>query len=432
MQIDLTGAWPRTCFFALVAFFSGMLTFLSGKAYLAAHWNTSAKPELWRASIKLEPGNAEYWRHLGLSRQWDLSTDGMQEAVRYLQVAAQVNPQSADLWMELGDAYQTSGDPVRAQEAYERAQANYPISPEVAWRYGSFLLYEGKVSDGYGEIQRAISIDSSLTQDAIAECWQSNPSVTLILDKVLPAKPGYYQSAMDFFLSRNLLDAALEVWNHERQLGLPIRMPDAIPLVDALIDQDRTTDSRRTWQQALEASHWPQGPNKDGSLIFNGGFEHDLANGGYDWREVTTSGVRFDFDSRSGHASARSLRIQFEGISNLDFHNLFQYVPVDPGTRYLFSAYLRTEGVSTDRGLGFEIFDPRHSGQLHQVTSEILGTNPWTLVQVDIVTGPETHFLKIAVKRIPSWKFDNKLAGTVWIDDVSLTPISTASTGGAG
>jgi hypothetical protein len=369
---------------------------------------------------------------VGLSRQWDLSPGRIHEAVSYLQKATHVDPLSADLWMELADVYAASGDLVRAQEAYERAQANYPISSEVAWRYGSFLLYEGKFSDGYAQIRRALLVDSSLASSAISECWQSDPNVASILDKVLPAKPEYYRSAMEFFLSHNLLDPALAVWNRQRTLGLPTTMPDVIPLVDALIDQDRMAEAHQTWHQALEVANWPQGPVKDGSLVFNGGFEHDFANGGYDWREVTVSGARFDFDSAIAHSGSRSLRIQFDGTVNLDFHNLFQYIPVESGTRYHFSAYVQTDGISTDRGIGFEIFDPRHPSRVQLVTSEIIGTNPWTLVEADLVTGPDTHFLKIALRRIPSWKFDNKLSGTVWVDDVALTPISEASQDGAG
>jgi len=30
--------------------------------------------------------------------------------------------------------------------------------------------------------------------------------------------------------------------------------------------------------------------------------------------------------------------------------------------------------------------------------------------------------VKITLRREPSWKFDNKLSGTVWIDDVALRP----------
>ncbi|MGB9431071.1 MAG: hypothetical protein WBQ89_02410, partial [Candidatus Acidiferrum sp.] len=93
---------------------------------------------------------------------------------------------------------------------------------------------------------------------------------------------------------------------------------------------------------------------------------------------------------------------------------------------------MRTERISTDRGIRFEILDPRHSSSVQLMTPDVVGTNPWTLVQSDLVTGPDTHLLKITLRRIPSWKFDNKLSGTVWVDDVALTPISKASKDGNG
>ncbi len=305
IRIDLTRPWPLTFFIVVVVLCSGILSFFSGKAYLAAHWIASSQPELWLKAARLEPSNAEYWGHVGLARQWDLSPDGMGESIRYLQKATELNPRSADLWMELADAYQTSGDPVHAQEAYEKAQKNFPVSAGVAWRYGNFLLYEGKFSDGYPEIRRAMSIDASLTQKAISECWQLNPSVDAILDHVLPPKAEYYLSAIDFFLSQNLPDPALAVWNRQRDLGLPAKLPDAIPLVDVLIERDRVVEAERTWHQALEAADWPQDSSNTGPLVFNGRFEHEIMNGGFDWREVATSGAQFAFDDRTAHAGTR-------------------------------------------------------------------------------------------------------------------------------
>ncbi len=432
MRIDLTRPWPRALFLGAVILCSGILTFSSGKAHLAAHWNRSPNPELWQKAVRLEPGNAEYWGRLGLARQWDLSPDGMHEAVRYLQRSTELNPRSADLWMELADVYQTSGDPAHAQEAYEKAQENFPVSAEVAWRYGSFLLYEGKFSDGYAEIRRAMSTDTSLTQRAIAECWQSNPSVDAILDQVLPPKSEYYVGAIDFFLSRNLPDPALAVWNRQRELGLPIKLPDTIPLVDALIEQDRVVEAQQIWRQALQAADWSQDSSSTGPLVFNGRFEHEIMNGGFDWREVATSGAHFAFDDRIAHAGSRSFQVQFDGTENIDFQNLFQYVAVEPGTHYHFSAYVRTEAISTDRGICFEIVDPRHTFQVQIVTPDVVGTNPWTLVQTDLATGPQTRLLRIILRRIPSWKFDNKLSGTVWVDDVALAPISVPAKDRAG
>ena len=71
MWIDLTHTRPRAVFLALVLAVSGMLTFLSARAFLAAHWNASANPELWLKAARLEPGNAEYWRRLGVLQQWE-------------------------------------------------------------------------------------------------------------------------------------------------------------------------------------------------------------------------------------------------------------------------------------------------------------------------------------------------------------------------
>ena len=212
---------------------------------------------------------------------------------------------------------------------------------------------------------------------------------------------------------------------------MPIKMPEITLLVDVLIKQDRIAEAQQTWRQVLEASNWPEDPS-NGSLILNGGFEHDIANGGFDWREMDISGARFDFDDAIAHSGSRSLRIQFDGTANLDFENVFQFVAVHSATRYHLSAYVRTDGISTDRGVRFEIFDPRHPSQVQVVTQELTGTNPWTLVQAELVTRPDTQFVQLTLQRVPSWKFDNKLSGTVWIDDVVLTPVPTRAKDSSG
>ena len=74
MRIDLSGSWPRALFLALVVVVWGTVTFLSGKAFLTAHWNATANPELWPKAARLEPGNTEYWGRLGTLQQWDVES----------------------------------------------------------------------------------------------------------------------------------------------------------------------------------------------------------------------------------------------------------------------------------------------------------------------------------------------------------------------
>jgi Tetratricopeptide repeat len=415
-------------FLSIVVVCSAALAFLGGKVCVAALLNGLPNPKAWMEAARLEPDNAAYWAHIGLSQQWDLRSGGPHDnAVQYLQKAAQLNPRSADLWLNLADAYENSGDSSGAEQAYERAQTDYPMSSEVAWRYGNFLLYEEQFSRGYEEIGRAISVDPSLTEKAVGACWQFNPEIEPILEQVLPAKAEYYQRAIDFFLTQKLPDAALSVWNRQQKLGLPVSLDGTVPLVDVLIQQNRIPEAQRAWNQVLQAVKWSPGSEDRGSLVWNGGFEHKFANGGFDWREVPVSGARFDIDHFTAHSGSRSLRIRFDGTANLDFSHVFHYVAVAPDTRYRFSAYLKSEEISTDRGICFEVFDPWNPAGVQVLTSDVTGTTPWSDVQTEIVSGPETHLLEIVVRRIPSWKFDNKLSGTVWIDDVNLAPVVQSS-----
>jgi len=422
MRLELTRRWHRAIFHATAMLLSGILIFFSAKAYIAARWNASSKPELWLKAAKLEPGNADYWSHAGILRQWDLNPRDMREAVRYLQIATKVNSRSSEVWMDLADTYATGGDASRAKEAYERAEGNFPMSAEVAWRYGNFLLYQEEFAEAYPKIRKAISLDPSLTQSALTECWQSNPNVASIVNSLLPDQSEYYVSAIGFFLSQKLVDPAVAIWNKQRERGLSIEMAETVPLVDALITEDRVGEAQQIWQNGLWAANWPREPETNGSLVVNGGFEQEIANGGFDWREVPLDGANFDFDSAFVHSGSRSLRIEFDGTENVDFRHVFEYVPVAHDTRYHFSAFVRTEDISTDHGIGFEILDVEQPGRVQVASSDLTGTNPWTLLETDFVTGPDTHAVKITLRREPSWKFDNKLSGTVWIDDVALRP----------
>ena len=42
---------------------------------------------------------------------------------------------------------------------FRAAQAAYPISAEVSWKYGNFLLRQDRLTEAYAEIHRAVMVD---------------------------------------------------------------------------------------------------------------------------------------------------------------------------------------------------------------------------------------------------------------------------------
>jgi len=56
---------------------------------------------------------------------------------------------------------------------------------------------------------------------------------------------------------------------------------------------------------------------------------------------------------------------------------------------------------------------------------QFTGAKLWTDVDYDVVVPLQTRLLQVQVIRQRSLRFDNKLGGTAWIDDLGLQEIST-------
>jgi len=205
-----------------------------------------------------------------------------------------------------------------------------------------------------------------------------------------------------------------------------LALPRAFPFIEELIHEDRAGDAGRVWREALSAAGKPHDEPLNRSLIWNGDFANEFANGGLDWRWSGVLGADISFDSGPAGSTSRAVRLDFSGGSNLALSEPDEYVPVEPGRGYHFHALMRTEEITTDSGIRFSITDPNHGDAVNVTTENFTGSRAWTPVEADLTTGPETHFLVVRLIRIPSRLFDNKLGGTAWIADVSLLPSTAA------
>ncbi len=145
----------------------------------------------------------------------------------------------------------------------------------------------------------------------------------------------------------------------------------------------------------------------------------------FDWTVEEAPGANIDFDKIRSHAGSRSLRIDFNGAQNLSSVGLHQTVFLKPG-RYRFHAYVRSNDLSTDEGISFRVANERAPKNLSFTTEPVLGSHDWTLVQHSFVVSPAAAgLIHIRLVRTPSLRFDNLIKGTLWIDDVSISPEPT-------
>jgi tetratricopeptide (TPR) repeat protein len=414
------GTGTRSAILAFAVCLVALLCYQAGKRWLADRDIRSNSLQKLERGAALEPGNADAWDALGRFRQLDFTNPDPSGALADYQRAVRANPLSAHHWMNLAEAYEADGEVAQARDAFQHARSVYPLSAEVSWNYGNFLLRQDQSAEGYAEIQHAVRSDPRLLTLAISRTWRASRDVNILLDQVLPPDPDAYLQALDYFASAKQMDPALVVWQRLVALGKPIVLAKSFPFIDELIAEDRSADAKKVWTEALAISGLNHDEPLKHSLIWNGDFAQDFIGGGLGWRWQTPTGVDFAFDTVPEAYGVRSAQIYFGGGSNPELSEPKQYVAVEPNRSYRFHAYMRTESITTEMGMRFSITDPNHLNAVHVLTENLTGSHPWTATDVDVVTGPETHFLLVQLQRYPSRMFDNKLSGTLWIADVSL------------
>ncbi len=418
MEIPLDG-WRRRALLLTSIAVAALLIWQASVLWLARHRLESGNLALMMRGIGLTPGDGAGWDRIGQLRQSDFANLNIPKAIAAYRKAVTVDPRSPHYWMDLATAYEVAGDNARAQDAYAHAKAASPLSAEVAFSYGNFLMRNGNYPEAYKELQQAVSSDPKLLPLAISRTWRALEDVDG-LNQMLPATSDAYLQAVDFFASNHQMEPALTEWHHLITLGQSVSLPSTFWFLDELIREDRADDAHRVWREALAAAGMPRQEPPGRSLIWNGDFKHDFANGGLGWRWSPVQGVAIDFDSEPGPEGLRALRLDFSGGSNVNLGGPLEFVPVQPQTTYHFHAYMRTEDITTESGMRFSIFDPNHPNAVGVLTDNFTGTHAWMPLDADVTTGAETHFLLVRLYRAPSRLFDNQLSGTVWIAGVSL------------
>lgn len=399
--------------------------FAGGRHALASHYAASSNPANWELAARIEPGNPEIWYKLGRFRQLDFDNADVSLAISYYRRAIQLNPRSPYYKVDLAGALEMAGNNGEADNYFRAAQSAYPISAEVSWKYGNYLLRQNRLSEAFAEFHRAVMVDRNMIAPAVSQVWHSDPDVHVLLDQVLPDTADAYSQALAFLTDAQEPTAALEVWHR-----LIAKDPHAdwklvFALTDMLVAQEKFEEAGTVWRRAVGRDEGSDPAYAGNSLVYDGGFEKDISGGGFGWRQSDAMGADFDFDTGVKHSGSRSARLAFDGSENLSYEGLFQYVLVSPGTRYRFQGFMRTDQITTESGMQFEIVDPKDKSHLDVVTPNETGTLPWTMEQVDFTTGANTHLILIRLARKPSQRLDNKLRGTVWIDDVTLAPGGT-------
>jgi hypothetical protein len=207
-------------------------------------------------------------------------------------------------------------------------------------------------------------------------------------------------------------------------------MRDVDKFVSDLLNAGELTEARQVWDQGVATMNLPPLFRPANSLVWDPSFETGINGNAFSWQyHAIEQGVRIDLDKSEKHSGAQSLRLSFDGKHNPNLEAACTLGIVQPGTTYRFSGWIKSQAITTDQGLAFRLRQVDGGFAAVADTRQVVGTNPWTLVDQSWTSGPDVHSVRVCVIREASENPDVRISGTAWVDDVNLLPQSAENAG---
>jgi hypothetical protein len=389
---------------------------------VASYYFHQNLPDALQKAMTWDPANPVYPAALAnLVHLYGESPDP-DTAIRLYQTAARLSSFDAGYTSDFAQANDWAGRTDVALPLFQRAQQLFPNSPEINWKLANFYIRSGNISDALPALKKILSSNIIDKNQIFALSDRAGINSETVIDKLLPAGISAYIAYLNFETQSGNFSAAQETWNRLLSLNSPFEPKEAFPFLDTLIRSHELDSASQVWSSLV--SRFPDqipSPASADNLITNGSLQADILDGAFDWRVFPVTGVAVNQDSTGPSAGTRSLRVEFDGTQNLYYGSILQFVPAQPRTRYTFSAFTRSQAITTDAGVGVLISDGYDPNKILGSTDPLIGTTPWSEQSVSFETPPDTRLLLVRIVRTPSQKLDNKIAGAFWLSRVSLT-----------
>jgi hypothetical protein len=349
--------------------------------------------------------------------------------------------------VDLADCYERTERYADAEEALNKALTTHTYSPVTRWQAGNFFLRRGNLPRMYECFKMASEYDPEKLGIAIEIAWKVDTNRMGILQKLVPDRLSANLRYFDFLLSRDELDLARAAWERLLKNDVPpeseFKVGSSFGYIDRLLAKSRVEEAERVWDEALQKAgsglrdmrivkQEPEGrPAGSRNLVWNGSFENEILQGGFDWRYPGMQDVQFQVDLNNCMEGLKCFTVTFGG-TNISFSHLRQIIPIPSPGSYVLDFYLRTEGLTTDQTPYVSIQGyPEGSGASLR-TDHFPESTGWEKMSCPFVVKENCKAIQFILRRDPSSKFDNQIKGSLWLDGISVHAEAVSTGAGTG
>jgi len=168
-----------------------------------------------------------------------------------------------------------------------------------------------------------------------------------------------------------------------------------------------------TWVQSLS----PEASQRIGN-VYNGGFEIEPSQGGFDWRFRNVAGARISRAPILGAQGTFALRVEFEG-RRVPFAHVQQLLALAPG-RYRLRGRVKLDDLRSERGLVWSLRCAEGGGSIGE-TEPMTGRREWRDFEASFTVPERDCGGQLLVLRVPSRiPAEQRIGGVAWFDALSI------------
>jgi tetratricopeptide (TPR) repeat protein len=413
MKVSIKSAWQKRLVLGAGILLCVAYLAVVGQLFLASWFGNRVTLSSLQRAARLDWDDADYHDHVG--RYYALVARDPASAIASFRTAVQLNPHAARFWFDLSSAYEVLGNIPEQSKALEGAITADPTTPDVAWEAANFYAAQGQDDKALREFRVVLANDPSLANLAMQMCWRIKPDPDVLLAEVVPANAQAYVAFLELLMTKQETAATVPVWDALIATGQSFEERFLFEYFQYLILHKDVDDAYRTWREGARLFHHTSYIPMAHNLIVNGDFGLDILNAGFDWRYEKQPSVTLTLDPTDSHGGHRSLLVTFDGPGVNDA-GIYQFIPVQSGTTYDFSAYYKDGDLEGAGGPHFTIQD-FYTGAVLYDSDELRDAGFWKSATGELTTGADTRLLLLHIRRLPE---GSAIRGKLWVDDFRL------------
>lgn len=366
----------------------------------ALAWRSDHPEALYRQALRLadQPGQAE------------AAADHARRALR-------ANPLDGRSYRVLATLADAAGDRPQAARLFGIAAERTPRDTlSQAWLL-DYHLAEGDLPAAMQNLDLLLRVNPGLfptLKPILLSVAAAEPAHEALAERLATAPPWRARLLQTTAREAPDVDAIAPLFERLRKAPGGLAPGELGAWVDRLGREGRWGQAYLIWVSQLPADRLAGLGN-----VFNGSFEWEPGQGGFDWRFGRIAGARIDRLPTEGAEGRVALRVAFED-RRVPFAHVRQQLALAPG-RYVLSGQARPDNLRTDRGLVWTVTCASGGAALGE-TPPLRGSGPWRGFEAAFEVPAEGCGAQWLTLRLPARiPAEQRIGGRAWYDGLRIS-----------